>query len=242
MGQRRLQQTRPRYGRIAAALTSLTVTMVALLGGIGVLPSSAGPGVKDAMVLESADDTSSDQSLETSPATPETTAPETTEPETTDPETTDPEPSAPTTVTVEPVENPSYPLPAQSGEGKRVVFSEGQQRVWLVREDGKVQRTYLVSGSLTDNLDPGTYAVYSRSEQAWGIDNSGTMKWFVRFTTGDTGAAIGFHDIPIADGQPVQMPSQLGIPQSHGCIRQKESDAKAMWKFAPIDTTVVVIP
>ena len=105
-------------------------------------------------------------------------------------------------MTVEPVESPSYPLPAESGEGKRVVFSESQQRVWLVREDGKVQRTYLVSGSLTDNLDPGTYSVYSRSKRAWGIDDSGTMKWFVRFTTGDTGAAIGFHDIPIADGQP----------------------------------------
>ena len=145
-------------------------------------------------------------------------------------------------MTVEPVESPSYPLPAESGEGKRVVFSESQQRVWLVREDGKVQRTYLVSGSLTDNLDPGTYAVYSRSEQAWGIDDSGTMKWFVRFTTGDTGAAIGFHDIPIADGQPVQTSSQLGTPQSHGCIRQKEPDAKALWKFAPLDTTVVVTP
>ena len=230
MGQRRLEQTRPRYGRMAAALTSLTVTMVALLGGIGVLPSTAGPGEKSAMVLESADDTSQDQSPESSTPTPKTTSPETIAPKAT----------APTTVTVEPVESPSYPLPAESGEGKRVVFSEGQQRVWLVREDGKVQRTYLVSGSLTDNLDPGTYSVYSRSKQAWGIDDSGTMKWFVRFTTGDSGAAIGFHDIPIEDGQPAQLWSQLGTRQSHGCIRQREPDAKAMWKFAPLDTPVVV--
>ena len=66
------------------------------------------------------------------------------------------------------------------------------------------------------------------------------MKWFVRFTTGDTGAAIGFHDIPVDDGEPLQTPSQLGTPQSHGCIRQKAADAKALWKFAPLDTTVVV--
>jgi lipoprotein-anchoring transpeptidase ErfK/SrfK len=32
------------------------------------------------------------------------------------------------------------------------------------------------------------------------------------------------------------------MPQSHGCIRQKESDAKALWRFAPLDTTVVVTP
>jgi lipoprotein-anchoring transpeptidase ErfK/SrfK len=39
----------------------------------------------------------------------------------------------------------------------------------------------------------------------------------------------------------VQTKAQLGTPQSHGCIRQKESDAKALWAFAPIGTTVVVV-
>ena len=32
------------------------------------------------------------------------------------------------------------------------------QRVWLVNGRDKVTRTYLVSGSLHDNLDPGRYA------------------------------------------------------------------------------------
>ena len=104
-------------------------------------------------------------------------------------------------------------LPADSGSGKRVVFSEDRQRVWLVDEDEKVERTYLVSGSVYDNLDPGSYQVYSRSEQAQGIDDSGTMKYFVRFTQGDH-AAIGFHDIPVDDGKPVQTVAQLGTPQS----------------------------
>jgi lipoprotein-anchoring transpeptidase ErfK/SrfK len=66
------------------------------------------------------------------------------------------------------------------------------------------------------------------------------MKYFVRFTQGDTGAAIGFHDIPVKDGQLVQTERQLGTPQSHGCIRQKRSDAIALWKFAPLGTDVVV--
>ncbi len=121
------------------------------------------------------------------------------------------------------------------------MFSQSLQRVWLVTGGRHVARTYLVSGSVTDNLDPGTYSVYSRSEQAWGIDDSGTMRWFVRFTQGDTGAAIGFHDIPVKDGQPLQTKSQLGTPQSHGCIRQKEADAKAMWTFAQLGTKVVVV-
>ncbi len=132
-------------------------------------------------------------------------------------------------------------LPAGSGTGRRVVYSEGRQRVWLVAEDGDVERTYLVSGSIYDNLDPGTYSVYSRSEQAWGIDDSGTMKHFVRFTRGPN-AAIGFHDIPVKDGVALQGLDELGTATSHGCIRQKESDAIALWEFAPLGTAVVVTP
>lgn len=130
-------------------------------------------------------------------------------------------------------------LPRRSGSGRRVVFSEERQRVWLVGTDGRVRRTYLVSGSIYDNLEPGTYSVYSRSEQAYGIDDSGTMKYFVRFTQGDR-AAIGFHDIPIDDGGRVQTFDQLGTPLSHGCIRQRRVDAIALWDFAPIGTAVVV--
>ncbi|MET0468881.1 MAG: hypothetical protein ABWZ87_09075, partial [Aeromicrobium sp.] len=55
------------------------------------------------------------------------------------------------------VEVPDPEVPADSGEGRRIVFDEGDQRVWLVDGDETVERTYLVSGSRFDNLDPGTY-------------------------------------------------------------------------------------
>lgn len=132
------------------------------------------------------------------------------------------------------------PVPARSGSGRRVVFDEEAQRVWLVGRGGAVRRTYLVSGSLTDNLDPGTYEVYSTSVDAVGIDDSGTMKFMVRFTHGDR-AAIGFHDIPVKDGKRVQTRDELGEPRSHGCIRQWRPDARALWHFAPVGTTVVVV-
>ena len=232
MGQHRRQPTRPRYGRLAAALSSLGVTMVALLGGIGILPSSAGStdgGSALALDSASAATAGSDPSPQASPLPSGKPPPAQTSAKLTKQPATS---AVPVTV----------PLPADSGEGRRVVFSQGEQRVWLVQGDGSVERTYLVSGSLTDNLDPGTYAVYSRSEDAWGVDDSGSMHWFVRFTTGDAGAAIGFHDIPVDAGRPVQAVSQLGTEQSHGCIRQREADAKALWAFAPLDTTVVVTP
>ena len=131
-------------------------------------------------------------------------------------------------------------LPADSGSGRRAVFSISRQRVWIVPASGEPRRTYPVSGSVYDNLEPGAFNVYSRSEDAWGVDDSGSMKYFVRFTQGDTGAAIGFHDIPVKNGQLAQTEAELGTPTSHGCIRQRRSDAVALWEFAPLGTSVIV--
>ncbi len=147
---------------------------------------------------------------------------------------------APTqTPTATPTQQDTRALPGASGSGKRVVFDISDQRVWLVDGDDEVRRTYLVSGSLTDNLHSGTYAVYSRSRHAVGIDDSGVMEYFTRFTRG-ANAAIGFHSIPTKDGKPLQTREQLGTPQSHGCIRQALPDAKQLWSFAPVGTKVVV--
>ncbi|MEH3032908.1 MAG: L,D-transpeptidase [Aeromicrobium erythreum] len=131
-------------------------------------------------------------------------------------------------------------LPAASGQGRRIVFSESRQRVWLVEADGTISRTYPVSGSKHDNLDPGTYAVQSRTENATAYDYSGTMKWFVRFTTGKN-APIGFHSVPVDNsGRLEQTKAQLGTPLSSGCVRQWADDAKALWDWAPVGTRVVV--
>jgi lipoprotein-anchoring transpeptidase ErfK/SrfK len=217
---RHRQEVRPRYGRVTALGSAVAVTVIAVLGGVGVLPSAVGdkPPPGSSSVGEALD-------------------PVADSPSPSDSATVDDSERATAHVADKPVDDTA--LPPRSGSGKRVVFSEARQRVWLVSDRHRVQSTYLVSGSLTDNLKPGTYSVYSRSEQAWGVDDSGTMKYFVRFTQGKY-AAIGFHDIPIDDGVPVQTVSQLGTPMSHGCIRQKRSDARALWKFAPIGTTVVV--
>ncbi len=219
------RQVRPRYGRMTAAVTSVGVTAVALLGGVGVLPSAADEPAPRGAIAPAAG-----SQREATPPRPEAEAP-----------TSGSERSASTPGERRRVTAADL-LPARSGSGRRVVFSEGQQRVWLIGDDGRVRRTYLVSGSMSDNLDPGTYQVYSRSLNAIGIDDSGTMKYFVRFTQGDTGAAIGFHDIPVDEDGRVQTVDELGTPTSHGCIRQKTADAKAMWEFAQLGATVVVTP
>lgn len=211
-----MTRARLRYGRLVAAGSSVLITLVAMLGGVGALPDG---GPADAATARSG----------SVAALTSVTIPE-----------------AVPSVTRRAVPTPrrtSAALPADSGTGKRVVFDISDQRVWLVGSgpegEDRVVRTYLVSGSLTDNLSPGGYAVYSRSRWAVGIADSGVMEYFVRFTRG-ANAAIGFHSIPTKDGRALQTKAQLGTPQSHGCIRQALPDAKLLWDFAPVGTSVVV--
>lgn len=134
-----------------------------------------------------------------------------------------------------------HQAPKHSGHGRRVVYDMSDQRVWLVGPKDKVRRSYLVSGSVYDNLDPGRYDVYSRSRYAVSFDGLSTMEFFVRFAQG-ANAAIGFHDIPEdSAGNNVQTADQLGTPRSHGCVRQRLVDAKAMWRFADLGTRVSVL-
>jgi L,D-transpeptidase catalytic domain len=217
---------RPRYGRIGTALTSVGITTIAVLGAAGALPGGA----------------------ERQPATAAPTTGDDQRPgregglRLSDHRTTG---SARSGTDVLPaVERPGDPpslgdLPEDSGSGRRVVFDMRTQRVWLVSGSRQVERTYLVSGSVTDNLAPGSYEVYSTSRHAVGVAGSGTMEYMVRFARGDQ-AAIGFHDIPVKDGELVQSRDELGRPQSHGCIRQWRPDARALWRFAKVGTTVVV--
>lgn len=220
---------RPRYGRITTLTSSLLVTVVAVLGATGAIPTSSPDSAVSADSTVDAEDALT-LSAVVGPATRQF----------------EKEPGAAQGTgdgnganEVLGRQRRAEQLPPKSGSGKRVVFDMSDQRVWLVDRGDQVRRTYLVSGSVTDNLRPGTYEVYSTSRHAVGVDDSGTMQFMVRFAHGRR-AAIGFHDIPVKDAEPVQTRAELGTPRSHGCIRQARPDARALWDFAPVGTTVVV--
>lgn len=147
----------------------------------------------------------------------------------------------PTTTTLP----PAWALPADSGSGRRVVYSKSRQRVWTVEEDGTVSKTHLVSGRLTWNQPtPGTYRVFSRSSYTCNIKNQSICwRYMVRFAKGPGGDNIGFHEIPtdLRTGRKLQSVSQLGTARSGGCVRQSTPDAQYMWAWAPIGTKVVVL-
>jgi lipoprotein-anchoring transpeptidase ErfK/SrfK len=159
---------------------------------------------------------------------------------------TEPPPAPTTTTTTTTTLPPLDQLPANSGIGRRIVYSKSNQWVWLVTGDDVVEKKHAVSGRRTWNQPlPGEYSVFSRSQYTCNIKNpSLCWRYMVRFTVGPEGDNIGFHEIPTdtSTGNAVQGEWQLGQPLSAGCIRQATPDALYVWNWAPVGTKVVVLP
>jgi len=138
-----------------------------------------------------------------------------------------------------PPERPPPPFP-DVGAGKRIIYSNSEQRVWLVDDHEELVDTYLVSGR-RGVPGPGTYHIYSKSLKAWAGHDGITMQYMARFTRGPR-LAYGFHSIPrYGNGTPMQTEAELGEYRSGGCVRQADEKAKALYAWAPIGTTVIVL-
>lgn len=161
---------------------------------------------------------------------------------------TEPPPIPTTTTTTTTTLPPPNVLPANSGAGRRIVYSKSNQWVWLIEADGRIVKDHQVSGNRQWNLPRvGTYQVSSKSMHTCSIENpSLCWRYMVRFARGPNATwrdNIGFHEIPINinSGAPVQGEWQLGEPLSGGCIRQATPDAVFLWNWTPVGTTVVVL-
>ena len=133
-------------------------------------------------------------------------------------------------------------LPKNSGRGRRVIYKNNLQWVWIVDAKNKVVRAIPVSGR-RGVPSVGTYKVNSQSLRSYSLDLKDV--WFnnmTRFAFGPNGGNIGFHAIPTKYGKPLQTAEQLGSFQGSGCIRMAIEDAKLMYNFAKLGTTIVVIP
>lgn len=133
---------------------------------------------------------------------------------------------------------PEYPaLPADSGSGRRIVYSQSQMRLWLVEADETVSGSWKVHGR-RGWPRAGTYSVFSKSRYA----RYRNLRWeyMTRFAKGRR-RNMGFHSIPTIRGRPIQSESQLGTGrQSGGCVRMAYANAVRLWDWAPVGTQVVV--
>jgi hypothetical protein len=130
--------------------------------------------------------------------------------------------------------------------GRRIVISQGQNYVWLVRADGGVA----AQGPIVDNpryLRAGTYAAGAKCGRAGRIrdnsDASGRLRLqnFTRFAP----CGMGFHRIPQyrSTGAQIHPDFLLGTnyKESHGCVRVSRAMSFRIWNFASPGTRVVVL-
>ena len=142
-----------------------------------------------------------------------------------------------TTVLIE-----AAPVPIKSGTGRRIVYANRQQRVWVINADNKVIRTFPVSGMLGQPGN-GTFSVFSKSPTSYSPEFAGvTFRFMTRFAIGRNGGNIGFHEIPTRYGKPMQRVDELGTFNGSGCLRSSTQDARFIYQWAGMGTTVVVVP
>jgi lipoprotein-anchoring transpeptidase ErfK/SrfK len=132
-------------------------------------------------------------------------------------------------------------LPRNSGDGRRVVYSNSLQWVWVVDKNEEVVRSMPVSGRRGVPA-PGTYKVTTKSLWSFSLDFEGVnFRWMTRFATGPEGGNIGFHEIPRKDGKALQTEAQLGSFAGSGCVRMATQDVKFIYRWAQPGTAVVVL-
>ncbi len=136
------------------------------------------------------------------------------------------------------------PVP-RSGSGRRIVLSQKQNYVWLVRAGGSVA----AQGPVVDNpgvLARGTHRVGSKCGRAAKIRRNTSysgglwLPYFTRFAP----CGIGFHRVPLSksSGNQIHPDWVLGtnLDRSAGCVRLSRRMARAVWRFGSVGTRVVV--
>lgn len=133
-------------------------------------------------------------------------------------------------------------VPIKSGTGRRIVYANRQQRVWVINADNEVIRTFPVSGMLGQPGN-GTFSVFSKSPTSYSPEFAGvTFRFMTRFAIGRNGGNIGFHEIPIRNSKPMQTVDELGAFKGSGCLRSSTKDALFIYQWATLGTKVVVVP
>jgi hypothetical protein len=123
-------------------------------------------------------------------------------------------------------------LPTASGQGARVVYGLKAHRVWLVAEDDTVTRSFTVQPSTVDPA-PGEYKVTGRTDSVTGSDGV-PIEHVVLFSKVGT-VVIGFS--AARDGStPKPDPAK-----KTGGVRETRVDGNALWDFATLGSTVVVV-
>lgn len=127
---------------------------------------------------------------------------------------------------------PPPPVPAASGTGKRIVYSLGQHRVWVVPVTGKPVGTYVVQpGNVPPGLGP--HLVTGRKPTSVGSDGVSVEHVVFFDYTAETWVAFSS---PTDDT--VKKPART---LHTGAIRSHRNVGTAIWNATVVGSTVVVV-
>ncbi|SEQ98516.1 hypothetical protein SAMN04487983_101036 [Streptomyces sp. yr375] len=124
-------------------------------------------------------------------------------------------------------------VPGSSGTGRRIVYSLGQHRVWLVDADDTARRTFAVWPG-TVNPVIGSYTVTVRRDAVTGSD--GVAIEHVMYFSATSGVNIAFSNAVDGSSPP---PAATGTRT--GGIRMPKADGTALWAFGETGTRVRVV-
>lgn len=133
-----------------------------------------------------------------------------------------------------------YDLPGCPDAPRGAVSDKANQRYWLCMDGVAVtDEIPMTTASSNYGLPPvGTYEVFAREADAYGIDGE-ALERFVAFYTTPKGNRIAFHEVVDQDPDTVGDLDQRGA--SAGCFRVREADSIQVWEFLQIGDPVVVL-
>ncbi|WP_246201573.1 hypothetical protein [Streptomyces alboniger] len=123
--------------------------------------------------------------------------------------------------------------PRGSGEGRRVVYSLGQDRIWLA--EGSGDRNLVTFTAWPGSVDPrvGEHKVTGRRDATTGSDGVPVVR--VVYFDNSGGAAAAFS--AARDGSsPEPAPGK-----KTGAVRLRSKDSQSLWSFVEVGTSVVVV-
>lgn len=120
------------------------------------------------------------------------------------------------------------------------VADKANQRYWLCIDGQAVTDVIpMTTASGEYGLPPiGTYEVFARDEDAYGIHGE-ALERFVAFYTTPKGNRIAFHEVVNQDPDTVGDLDQRG--SSAGCFRVREEHSVQVWEFLQLGDPVAVI-
>ncbi|MEU3659347.1 hypothetical protein AB0E77_06190 [Streptomyces sp. NPDC032940] len=146
---------------------------------------------------------------------------------------TRPAPSASAAAPPAPKETAPAAVPDGSGTGRRIVYSLGQKRAWLVDASDASRRTFTVWPG-TVSPDPGDYTVGTRRDSTTGSDGV-PIEHIVYFALED-GVSVAFSNAVDGSSPPPPAPGT-----KTGGVRLHKADGEAVWTFATAGTKVTVV-